>query len=612
MAQDALRSLSIAAAAFVRQIADSPAAGDNASFSYAESVVLPVTGWAREEFLPFLVRDLSLPHNERVLARAFENQGDGSYSPFSFSLQATSGSRIHFLALPRPETGKDGGTRVVTSLAAQPAQGIQTGRADPIGGNGPVFKLLSVLPAYVVLIDKNHVIRFSNRVARQLFGRIEGKPCYVGFHDLTEPCSPCPPFRLFSDNAIKVHDWISSRTNAAFRTHSYAFEAADGQMYILQVGINITAGVRARSALDLSEQRYRSIAENLAMGLALVDPRLKAITLNPKMEEWFGPSAVKGASIADLLQSTCCDGGDGPALLFAKVLTYKENQDGQFRLALRTGEERHFRIVASPILTRAGQLRAIALMLEDITDHLNFASRIQQIQRLEALGSLAGGIAHEINQPLSALHLYASGMQMLLEQDPETPPARILERLSLILAQTDKIRQITNHMRALVMQEENPPMSAVNVREAVDGAMSFVGTQLRDHGITVTADIPGSLPPAAANAMQLEQVLINLLINAMHALDTREAREKTIRVTAEAPEENGVILRVIDNGPGLGMLRNRVFDPFFTTKEPHQGMGLGLSIVHAFVTSWGGSVEAADNPDRSGATFTVRIPRAEE
>ncbi|MDL2210687.1 PAS domain S-box protein, partial [Desulfovibrio sp. OttesenSCG-928-O18] len=582
MTQDAFPPLSPAASAFMHQIADSSSAA-GPSFSYAASVVLPVTGWAREEFLPRFCSDLALPHNEQALVRAVAKQKEGSFIPFSFSLTAATGEIIHFLALPRPETGKDGETRVVTSLAAQPAQAQQAvGRnnAAPLDRESPIFKLLDVLPAYVVLIDKNHTVRFSNRVARQLFGRIEGKTCYAALRDAKEPCVPCAPFRLFSDNAIKVHDWINTRTNAAFRAHSYPFAAGDGQMYIMQVGINITAGVRARNALDLSEQRYRSIAENLTMGLALVDANFQAITLNPKMEEWFGPSAVKGASIADLLQNTCCDGGDGPALIFAKVVTYKENQEGQFRLALHTGEERHFRIVASPMLTHAKQIRAIVIMLEDITDRLNLTSRIQQFQRLEALGSLAGGIAHEINQPLSALHLYASGMQMLLEQDPHTPSERILERLSLILTQTEKIRLIINHMRALVMQEENPPVTAVNVKEAVDEAMSLVGVQLHDHGVSVSTDIPDDLPFAAANAMQLEQVVINLLVNAMHALDTLEMQEKTVRVTAEAPEEGGVVLRVIDNGPGLGGLRARVFDPFFTTKDSDQGMGLGLSIVH--------------------------------
>ena len=593
---------------FLRQIADSPRDGGVLSFTYAASIILPETGWAAAEFERRLRLDLDRPQNQRILGQAKKEQRDGSFLPFSFSLTAESGARSDFLALPRPESP---GSPPVTAITAQSA---------PVGGsfssNEEVFKLLELFPAYVLLIDKEYTVRFSNRAARQIFGQINGKKCHQALRDSVGPCLSCPPFGLLTDKAIKVHEWVNPRTNTAFRTHSYPFEDRNGVPLILQIGINITAGVRARHALDMSEQRYRSIAENLTMGLALVDPSLKIVTLNPRMVEWFGKNAVKGASIEDLLHFKCCAGQKDPGgCIFRTLLADRSNQETEFRLDLHTGEERFFRLVACPILTRSRQVRAVVIMLEDVTERRNMAARMQQMQRLEALGSLAGGIAHEINQPLSALHLYASGMQMLLEKG-STSPEQILERLALILAQADKIRQIISHMRALVMQEENPPRTAVLVSDAVADAMSLVGTQLRDHAITVALDVPESLPPVSVNAVQLEQVVINLLVNAMHALDalaaTDEPREKHIAVTASPDGDGTLKLRVSDNGPGLGALHSRIFDPFFTTKDSHLGMGLGLSIVHAFVTSWGGTIEAGDNPGVPGATFTVTLPLAQD
>ena len=591
---------------FLRQIADFPHTNDRLSFSYAASVILPETGWDAHEFLSRMVKELSLLHNQRSLAHAKSAQDTGMFTHFSIILTDKFGAREQFLATPRPGKGNAGESVILTALAVQP-----TAVSSPFTGKEDLFSFLDVFPAYVLLIDRDYSVRFHNKAARQLFGPIGTKKCYQLLHDRNEPCISCPPFGMFTDKAIKIHEWASPRVNTAFRTHSYPFEGDDGAMRVLQVGINITAGVRARHALDLSEQRYRSIAENLTIGLALVDADGALVTLNPKMEEWFGEKAVKGVSIEDLLQNKCCGSREkNDVCVLRTVLQEKRTAERDFRLMVQPEMERSFRLVACPILTRARQVRAIVIMLEDITDRQNLASRLQQVQRLEALGSLAGGIAHEINQPLSALHLYASGMQMLIEQGAVTSE-QILERLALILSQADKIRQIISHMRALVMQEENPPMSGVQIADAVKDAFSLVGTQLFDHGVKVLVDIPETLPPVNANAVQLEQVVINLLVNAMHALDSLPqdpAGGKQIRVFVTESKADSLILRVADNGPGVVGLHSKVFDPFFTTKDSHSGMGLGLSIVHAFVSSWGGSVEAGDNPDGQGSVFSVSIP----
>jgi C4-dicarboxylate-specific signal transduction histidine kinase len=151
----------------------------------------------------------------------------------------------------------------------------------------------------------------------------------------------------------------------------------------------------------------------------------------------------------------------------------------------------------------------------------------------------------------------------------------------------------------------------VSLAVAVENALNLVGTQLREHNIRVLTEIPEDLPPVSANAVQLEQMVINLLVNAMHALDTVDAAagpEKTIRILAGMAESDMVVFMVRDNDPGVGELQSRIFDPFFTTKEPQKGMGLGLSIVHAFIFGWGGSIKVTNNTGGPGATFSVKLP----
>ena len=594
-------SLSPALTAFLHQIADPSLSDEPLSYTYAASIILPGTQWAPEEFMERLFDDLSEAATYRAIEQAEEKILAGDLAPFSFALTARGGMPVYFLALPRASLTPQGGNTVLLALAAQPSATQRP--LHPFGRENAIFKLLDVLPAYVLLLTENNDIFYMNRAANQLFGLSEGQKCYNVLQGQDTPCKSCKPFTVFFTNTIQIHDWVSTRTNTAFRAHSYPFSAADGKQYILQVGINITAGIRARHALGISEQRYRSIAENLTMGLALVDADLNVVTVNPRMMEWFGVSTAKGAPIRNVLPNPLCD------CVFDDVLSDKKTHETEFRLPLASGEERQFRLVACPMLTRTQKLRAMVILLEDVTERRTMAARLQQIQRIEALGTLAGGIAHEINQPLSALHLYASGLQMLLEKGESTPPSRVMERLELILAQADKIKQIISHMRSLVMQEENPLFSPVSVAQAVSGALGLVGTQLCAHEITVSIDIPANLPSCSANAVQLEQVVINLLVNAMHALDAISGRDKTIDISAEQKDEM-VVLRVTDNGPGVGDLRMRIFDPFFSTKESQQGMGLGLSIAHTFVSSWGGTIDAKDNSAGFGATFTVSLPIA--
>jgi C4-dicarboxylate-specific signal transduction histidine kinase len=140
--------------------------------------------------------------------------------------------------------------------------------------------------------------------------------------------------------------------------------------------------------------------------------------------------------------------------------------------------------------------------------------------------------------------------------------------------------------------------------------------QLEAHGVELVVEIPELLPSVQANDIQLEQVLVNLLSNAIHVMDGDSGkrdgpgnRGKCIRIRAyPLPETGRIRLEVADSGPGLPLGGERIFDPFFTTKERHEGMGLWLSIVHGLVSLWGGEISAAQlHPELGGAVFYVDL-----
>ena len=608
--REAVEVLPNPVASFLMQIADTPGQPHLDSTSYARAIISPKTRWLTEDFLDRLTTDLCRKENLTILKQQFSQQSNAVFKAFRLNFIAEDGQKIPFTVQSRPI--KLPGGRTVISSSFTP----DTSEENPMFGNwsseARLMSLLDILPVYVAIVDQSRTIRYENKMFRQLFGRGKGQKCYKVMRGRDAPCPSCGPLAVIASQAVAISEWASEKLNSAFRVHSYPCADPQGNKAVLKVGMNITAGVRAQNALDISEQRYRNIADNLTVGVALLDPTLKLLTVNPRMSEWFGPEAVKGAYICDILQHCCEDPLEGCSLcLFRQCLEDGRTYESEFALMTFDGSSRHFRLVICPILDRRKERRGTLMMLEDVTERHRLSAQIQHLRRMEAMGTLAGGIAHEINQPLSALHLYAGGLQMLMEQGGDIPQERVLDRLGLILSQADKIREIIDHMRALVMQEDGAPPSSVSVPEVVQSALALVGAQLSAHNIQVSVNLDKDFPKVSANPVQLEQVFINLLINAMHALDTVENPQKEIHIDQGLSDPGLVRVRVADNGPGVHGLEEKIFDPFFTTKEAHMGMGLGLSIVHSFVHAWGGSIRVRSNGTSPGASFTITLKVAD-
>jgi len=232
-------------------------------------------------------------------------------------------------------------------------------------------------------------------------------------------------------------------------------------------------------------------------------------------------------------------------------------------------------------------------------------------ERLAILGVMAGGIAHEVNQPLNALKITTDGLEYQFEQGREIPLAAIRERLRRVSAQAAKIDEIIQHMRALAQPGTDRELGPVPLWATVEKALSLVRARALNHEILVKTDKDdGPDTTVWASPIELEQVLINLVVNAVQALDTVDREEKWIRIAVNGDGDRA-FLRVSDNGPGFESGAEHIFDPFVTTKSPEQGMGIGLSIVRQFVSVWNGEITAENRPG-GGALFTVTMQRAGE
>ncbi|MEQ6290845.1 CHASE domain-containing protein [Vogesella sp. GCM10023246] len=271
----------------------------------------------------------------------------------------------------------------------------------------------------------------------------------------------------------------------------------------------------------------------------------------------------------------------------------------------------------SPLLDQDDNLRSIVITFRDMAPLRQrmaealerseqrlkqHQAELARVARINTLGEMTSGIAHEINQPLSAIVSYNEACLSMLEDEE---PDRILLKTALFssVKQAQRAGHIVKKLREFVASKQ-AELSAVDVNQAVLNVITLIESELRDHAVTVDTDLAGELPRVQADAIQVEQVVMNLCKNAMEALMDLPG-ERRLFIYSE-PRGQRVRVGVRDNGPGMPAdTLQKVFQPFFSSKS--QGMGLGLTISHTIIENMGGVLHAG-NLDTGGAEFYFELP----
>jgi two-component system, LuxR family, sensor kinase FixL len=230
--------------------------------------------------------------------------------------------------------------------------------------------------------------------------------------------------------------------------------------------------------------------------------------------------------------------------------------------------------------------------------------RMQRVSHLATLGELAGAIAHEINQPLAAISNYAQACERLL-QSADFPGSDVRDALRQISGQALRAAEIIRRIRSLIRTRE-PRREIADVNALVREVYALLDSEARPHEVALSLELAEGLPAIAIDGIQLQQVLLNLIHNAIEALATtaRDQRRVIVRTGREPPD--AIAVSVIDSGPGVDpALADRIFEPFCTTKA--HGTGLGLAISRSIVEAHHGRLGYRDNKP-TGACFTIRLP----
>lgn len=261
--------------------------------------------------------------------------------------------------------------------------------------------------------------------------------------------------------------------------------------------------------------------------------------------------------------------------------------------ATRDGQRRFVGIIRDLSAQRAAEQRTRALEL-----------RLAHVGRFNLMGEMAAGIAHEINQPLAAIATYAQAAKRLMQRS-EPDVETLTDICGKMDEQARRAGQVIDNLRKFIRKQDVETQS-LEVNRVIDDVMSLIEADARSEGIPVRVNAGADLPNVRADAVQLQQVLLNLTRNSVDSMRGGLGKERGIIIATERGDDGGVKISVTDHGHGVSrQLGENIFHPFVTTK--HDGLGVGLAISKTIVQSCGGSLTYSDNP-AGGSVFSVELP----
>jgi len=410
--------------------------------------------------------------------------------------------------------------------------------------------------------------------------------------------------------------WGTMQGRGPFLTQTPSENAVALQLFILMLAtplmllaVAIDDERRSKEALRLSEERMSLAVESAQ--LALWDWDVANDTILIQDEGLFGFEPQAAIDHATLAGRVHPDDRGVRATAIQHTLTTGGSYESEFRVILPDGSVRWVAARGRPSPYGRDVPRRIRGVAMDITRQKQAAVEAQlqreelaHLSRVATLSALSGSLAHELGQPLGSILNNAQAGQRLLSQDaPDLGEVRAI--FEDILSANRRAAEIIERLRTMLRRGE-VVLQPVNVRESVDELLRLTRSDLIARGVLVSNLTTSDLPPAMTDRVQLQQVLLNLIVNACDAMKANRPEDRSLTLTTSVTQ-NEVQIGVLDSGIGLPEDTETLFNPFHTTKA--DGLGMGLSICRTLVTSHGGRLWAERRADR-GAAFYVALPLA--
>jgi PAS domain S-box-containing protein len=339
---------------------------------------------------------------------------------------------------------------------------------------------------------------------------------------------------------------------------------------------------------DFSE----NIVESLHVGVLAVDLDATVESWNTRMEQLFG--VTRAEALGQQLHSVL------PVVLADEIAARKNDEQisGIYKQRLdHQGKQLILNVSITPLVSKSGERIGRLLLFDDVTQRERMEEQMSQTEKLTAMGLLAAGVAHEVNTPLAVISSY---IQMLAKQMPEGDPRQSI--IDKIVKQTFRASEIVNNLLNF-SRTGATELDNVDLNRVVEETLSLVAHPLKTSRIQVVKQLGESLPLVRGSANKLQQVFLNLFLNARDAMPSGGMLE--VRTAAH---NGSVEVEIADTGAGISHDHiNRIFDPFFTTKANGRGTGLGLSVSYGIIKEHAGKIDVRSAPGK-GTSFHVEFP----
>ncbi len=477
--------------------------------------------------------------------------------------------------------------------------------------------LFERVPCLINVLDRDYRLVRGNRECMDRFRPSRGDHCYRFLKGRDCRCEDCPLETTFETGRITCSEqlWTDEEGEQShwLVTTSPITDDKGDVVAAMEMCLDITSRKELEQRLAISEKKYNAIFNNIPNAVFVLDAQtLEVQECNEAVPELYGYaySEVMGLNFLEFFR-------EEERSHYANVLRTSPAVNQAVQLT-KTGRP----IYVSLWMARAayGGHDVLLVTASDISKRLETEQQLIQTSKMATVGEMATGVAHELNQPLSVIKTAAS---FLARKAREKQPVReeILGQLTdEISSHVDRASKIINHMREFGRKPELK-VAPVQLNTVLRRAFDIFSQQLKLRAIEVVWELDDDLPRILAEDNRLEQIFINLLINARDAIEERAERDKqdekpafvkriTLRTeTVTAGDTRTVRASICDTGPGVDpAFVDKIFEPFFTTKEVGKGTGLGLSISYSIAKDYGGAIHAIANPQETGACFVLEFP----
>jgi len=564
------------------------------------------------------------PHDQREWLAGAAEAWKGKTAVVGFGITSTSGKRKQMETTLSPIFNEEGTVVAMLSITKDITE--QAASADGLKkSQEKITTLLSQLPVTIVGYGMDGVITLIEGLASRLLGATSSEllgrsvfEVYARFENFIRSAK-----RVLSG---QPHAVTCERGSQAFEIRqSPVYDSAGNQTGVLAIVIDVTQQVSAARELSRATLRFDSMVNAITEGVLFVDEDGFITEANPSAERILGISRVElvGLNVKKQVKGFFSEGGN----------PYLPEEHPAIKV-LRTGEPQRDKLVgvhaphgrvwmlmnAEPIVqTSSADKSAVVVSFTDVTlrrealeRELDLREKLTHSLRVNVLGELASGLAHELTQPLTAIAGYSHSSVELVSRGDQGDPELLERLLNLVYRESMRAGDIIKRLRSAVQKKKKPMLCSCEIRQLIDETQGLLNYEFKRRGVRLEWEPEEDSSYVLVDPIQVQQVLVNLVRNALDALVTSSNPDPFVRISVgranDNPEE--LVVMVQDNGPGVAdELRGKIFEPYLTTKD--SGLGLGLPISRSLIESLGGRLWLDEAlPSGTRFCFTLRLGKS--